>query len=112
MIEDPLPDAFRDRDGVSAIFRTRADADLVIEHLVQEYGLDSSLISVEAADDENTVGVEVSGGDHASGGPGHPDRRDAPLHGAIHLTVQFKHEQLAHVAKLLKDYGATKVDAF
>lgn len=99
-----------ERDGVSAIFRTRADADMAIEHLAQEYGIDSSFIYVEAAEDENSAGVDASGGDHASAYPSHENRADAPLHGAIRLTVLFEHEHLDQVENALRECGGLDVE--
>jgi len=101
-----------EQDGVSAIFRTRAEVDLAVEHLAQEYGLNSSFIYVEPVGDENSSGIETSGGDHVSGSPSHPDRADAPLHGAIRLTVLFEHEHVAHVEHALREYGGLNVEAF
>lgn len=101
-----------EQDGVCALFRTRAEADLAVEHLAQEYGLNPAFIYLEPIGDENSAGVEPSGGDHASGAPTHPDRADAPLHGAIRLTVLFEHEHLAHVEHALRDCGGLDVEAF
>ena len=101
-----------EQDGVSAFFRTRAEADLAVEHLVQEHGLDPSFIYVEPIGDDNSAGTETSGGDHASGSPSHPDRADAPLHGAIRVTVLFEHEHLALVEQALRECGGLQVEEF
>lgn len=101
-----------EQDGATAIFRTRAEADLAIEHLAQEYGVNSSFIYAEPVGDENRSGMEASGGDHASASPSHADRADAPLHGAIRLTVLFEHEQSPHVEQALRECGGLAVEEF
>lgn len=99
-------------DGLSAVFRTRADAELAVEHLAQEYGIDPAFIYVEPVAEENSAGLEPSGGDHAGGAPSHGDRTDAPLHGAIQVTVPVEHESLARLTQALKDMGGRDIEVF
>lgn len=105
-------DDIHELDGLTAVFRTRADADLAIEHLAQEYGIDPAFIYVEPVAEENSAGVEPSGGDHASAVPSHGDRGDAPLHGAIQLTVSFEHENLTMLTNALRETGAVDIETF
>ncbi|MBV1687065.1 hypothetical protein KRR38_05095 [Novosphingobium sp. G106] len=102
----------RELDGLTAVFRTRADADLAIEHLTQEYRIDPAFIYVEPVDAENSAGVIASGGDHAAGAPSHSERPDAPLHGSIQLTVPVRHAALPALIKALEDVGATDIELF
>ncbi|MBW8755319.1 MAG: hypothetical protein JF595_14445 [Sphingomonadales bacterium] len=106
------PDDRRELDGLTAVFRTRADADLAIEHLAQEYGIDPAFIYVEPVADENSAGTEPSGGDHACAAPSHQARPDAPLRGVIRLTVPVAHENLAILTNALKDTGARDIEVF
>jgi hypothetical protein len=106
------PDIRRELDGLTAVFRTRADADLAIEHLAQEHGIDPAFIYAEPVADENSAGVAASGGDHAAGAPSHQERPDAPLHGTIQLTVPVKHAKLAALIKVLEDAGAADIELF
>jgi hypothetical protein len=99
-------------DGLSALFRTREQADLAIEHLVQEHHVERAFIYVEPVDDENSSGEEASGGDHASGDPGSDERHDAPLHGAIELTVPITKHNLATLTRALEEVGAVRVESF
>jgi hypothetical protein len=99
-------------DGLCAIFRSRGDADLAIEHLAQEYGIDPAFIYVEPVAGQNSSGLEASGGDHASGKPGHGDRADAPLHGAIQLNVPVAHERLDLIEQAVREAGAVEVERF
>ena len=106
------PDIRRELDGLTAVFRTRADADLAIEHLAQEHGIDPAFIYAEPAGEENSAGVAASGGDHAAGAPSHRERPDAPLHGSIQLTVPVKHAKLQALIKALEDTGAVDIELF
>lgn len=120
MISDTETGNSLERDGISAQFRTRAEADMAIEHLVQEYGIESHFIYAEPAGEDNSSGTQVSGGDHACATPSHLDRADAPLHGVIQLTVLMRHEVPASakaslqsiVMQDLEDCGAFNLEAF
>lgn len=110
----------QERDGVSAQFRTRAETDLAIEHLVQEFGIESCFIYAEPSGEENSAGTQINGGDHACAMPSHSDRADAPLHGAIQLTVLMRHESGSRAARSLQSMvmqdlescGAFNLEAF
>lgn len=107
----PIAPGSRTHDGVAALFRTREEADLAIEHLVQEYRVDRSAIFAEPVDAENSAGIAVSGGDAPSGDPGSHSRTDAPLNGAIRVTVAAGGSQIALLRRSLQDAGAVDVQA-
>jgi hypothetical protein len=102
----------RTHDGVAAIYETRAQAELAVEHLVQELGVDRSAIFVEPVEETNTSGVQISGGDAHSGGQGSRARSDAPLNGAIRVTVAATEHKVAALRGALTQAGATSVEAF
>jgi hypothetical protein len=106
------PDEIHELDGLIAVFRTRADADLAVEHLTQEYGIDPAFIYVEPVDDENSAGVAPSGGDHACAAPSHVERGDAPLHGAIQLTVSVEHASMPVLRDTLQEIGGRDIEVF
>jgi hypothetical protein len=101
----------RTHDGLSAVFSTREQADLAIEHLVQEHGIDRGVIYVEPVGGENSAGDAVSGGDHASGEAGSRDRVDGALLGSIEVTVPISANP-AKLTRILRDAGAQRVEAF
>jgi hypothetical protein len=105
-------DQRHERDGLTAVFRTRADADRAIEHLAQEYGIDPAFIYVEPVAETNSAGTETSGGDHASGAPSHDERSDAPLHGAIQVTLPVEHDNLAKLTEAMRESGAVAIELF
>lgn len=102
----------RMHDGLAALYSTREQADLAIEHLVQQHGVERSAIFVEPVDEANTAGAAISGGDAPSGDAGSHSRTDAPLGGAIRLTVaSSEHEQIL-LRKVLEEAGAREVQTF
>lgn len=96
-------------DGLAALYSTREEADLAVEHLVQEHGVDRTAIFVEPAEAGNSSGMKVSGGDAPSGDNGSRARSDAPLNGPIRLTVAASQGELASLRAALEKAGATNV---
>jgi hypothetical protein len=96
---------------LAALFSTRGAADLAVERLVQERGVDRSFIFLEPVEDSNSSGAQVSGGDAPSGDDGSRERTDAPLNGAIRLTVAASDHELALLRVALSEAGATEVQA-
>jgi hypothetical protein len=107
-----VPANTRTHDGLAAIYETRAQAELAVEHLVQELGVDRSAIFVEPVEENNTSGVQISGGDAPSGEDGSSARSDAPLNGAIRVTVAANEHKAAALRGALTQAGATSVETF
>jgi hypothetical protein len=107
-----IPAGTHAHDGLAAMFRTREQADLAIEHLVQEHGIDRTTIFVESAGDENTSGSEISGGDAPSGDSGTRTRGDAALNGGIRLTVPTSEGRVGVLRQTLNDAGAEQIQAY
>jgi hypothetical protein len=99
-------------DGLHAIYATREQADLAVEHLVQEHGVERATIFVEPVKDRNSSGIRISGGDAASAEPGTGRRDDAPLHGAIRLTVATDEKKQRILRHVLEEAGAVEVKLF
>ena len=51
-------------------FGTRRDAELAVEHLVQEHGIEPAEISIRPAGEANSAGTKAAGADVESGHPG------------------------------------------
>lgn len=49
---------------MSAAFATRREAEIVVEHLVQEHGLPPDAVEIIPASPQNSTGVEPSGSDY------------------------------------------------
>lgn len=95
------------KKGLAATFSTREGADLAVEHLVQEHGVDPLAIFVEAVGDDNSVGADRSGGD--SSVPGSPGRDDAPLNGTLRVTVATDSKHVSQLSKVLAAAGAAEL---
>ena len=52
---------------VSAEFDTRLDAEMAVEHIVQEHGLDPQSVSILPVTQENSAGTAVAGADTEDG---------------------------------------------
>lgn len=91
---------------LNALFRTREEADLAIEHLVQQNGVPRPDIFVQSRSHENTGGTAASGGDRS-----HEDgsRDDGKLEGKIEVSVDVAREEIAAVQRTLSDAGAIHV---
>jgi hypothetical protein len=87
-------------------FETRREAELALEHLVQQVGLSRDAISVLPIGSRNTAGVRKSGSDNADSSPGSRDRDDAALTGAVEISVQIPGNKVQSVRRTLLDAGA------
>ena len=72
---------------ITGIFETRREAEMTIERLVQEHGLDRSAIAVMPEAGANTAGTQVAGADAKRGEPVAPTGEDAALNGRIAVSL-------------------------
>ena len=94
---------------VVAYFDNRREAELAVEHLIQERGIERTDIFLQAKGQANTAGVEAAGADVESGHPG-VEKRGAPkLDGAIELSVDCHGADRDKVLKTLNETGAKRV---
>jgi hypothetical protein len=94
---------------IVAHFDTRRAADLTLEHLVQEHGIDRTKVVLQAAGDDNTTGEQIAGADHESGAPSRERRSDSPLHGPVELSVDLDDDRVEAVCSSLRETGAQEV---
>ncbi len=90
---------------VRATFKTRQEADLAVEHLVQQYGVSRPDIFIQSTTSANTAGSEPSGGDVT----GDEERDDAPLNGEIEVSADISVKQLSAVQRSMGEAGALRV---
>ena len=111
---------------ITGSFNTRREAEMAVEHLVQDYGLDRSRVHVRPAGDENTSGNVASGADAAerhrgSGAPGDPvgdvilpegQRAQAGGvgKGAILVSAEVDEAMLDRARASFQEYGAVLSD--
>ncbi len=90
---------------ISAEFDTRRDAELAVEHIVQEHGVDRRAVSIISATDRNSAGTKVSGSDlqdghEKAGATAHP-----ALGGKLKVSVQVEDSSAAKVLGAFSTYG-------
>ena len=90
---------------VSADFDTRRDAEMAVEHIVREHGVDRSAVTVGPSSDENTAGTEAARADveddrlksDTVGGPA--------LAGKVRVSVQIAEADADKVRSSFQTYG-------
>jgi hypothetical protein len=92
---------------VVAHFDTRRDAEIAVEHLVQEHGIDRSDIFIRAPGEANSAGVRPDGADVESGHPGVARRGEPELGGPIEVSVDCHSGRETVVKSVLEEAGAT-----
>lgn len=90
---------------VAAEFDTRRDAEMSVEHLVQEYGLNRSAISIVSVTDENSAGTQIAGSDLDGGKPKEDVVTQPALSGRLRVLVEVDEAQQDKVLKTFTTYG-------
>ena len=87
-------------------FATRREAELAIEHLVQEHGIKRTDIFVAPEGEANSAGEAISGSDRAAASPSEETRTDAALNGRIEVSVDIQDDTLATlVSDVFREQG-------
>ena len=87
-------------------FDTRRDAELAVEHVVQEHGVPRSDVFIEPVGGENSAGTLAAGAD-AKGAP-EPEPQQQ-LEGALEVSVDFHGEDPKKIEDALLTTGAKSV---
>ena len=97
---------------IKGTFPSRREAELAVEHLVQEYGVERTDIFVEPAGDRNSAGDAVVGADAESGHPEtDADASGAAYRGELFVSVDINADEQADVERAFKDAGASEIAA-
>lgn len=96
-------------DTIIGRFTNRRDADLAVEHLVQEHGLERADIFVEPEEAGNSAGEVKAGADAESGHPGVAPEGEPVLDGAIIVSVDVNDEKGELVRSALTQTGGEVV---
>lgn len=95
---------------LTASFDTRRDAEMTVERLVQEQGIERTDIFIVADGDDNTAGEQVAGSDTAAGEPSPADRDDAALNGSIIVSVDVEDDERASaIRQAFSEFNAGSV---
>lgn len=91
---------------IKAAFKDRRAAELALEHLVQEVGLNRTDIFISARGSHNTSGTEPAGAD--AQGSLTESRAAAPaLEGQIEMSVGCDQEKAERISKALQEAGGS-----
>lgn len=97
-------------ETISGTFDSRRNAELAIEHLVQEFGVERSDIFVTAQGAENTAGVAVDGSDRESAAPSPDAREDGAHAGGVLVSVDVNQDGLAErIRDAFAEFHATNM---
>ncbi len=94
---------------ISAIFDTRREAEMAVEHLVQQLEIERSYIWIEPVSGENSAGIEVGGSDAKRDGLEEPAGDEAALNGRIEVSLEREAGQEDAVREVFQDFKAADV---
>jgi hypothetical protein len=97
---------------VVATFNTRRQADLALEHFVQELGVDCADIVLAPEADDNSAGSAPGGVDAESGHLGVDPASDPAIAGRINLSVDLADDQkVRDIRAVLEEIGGEDIAA-
>lgn len=96
---------------IVASFATRREADLAIEHLVQQIGIERTDVFVRAPGEANSSGTRAAGADVESGHPGVEKDGRPELAGPVEVSVDCHGGKTARVEAAFREVGALKLKA-
>lgn len=96
-------------DKITGVFDTRREAEMSVERLVQEHGVDRAAIMIAPVSAENSVGVEVAGSDAKRGEPVEPAGDEAALNGRIAVSVDPRASDAGTLRSAFKEFGAVEI---
>ncbi|TXN23177.1 hypothetical protein [Methylobacterium sp. WL9] len=96
---------------ISAEFETRRDAEMAVERLVQEYGLDRSSVRIVAASDENTAGTQAAGADLEGGQPKTETAGEPALNGKVKVSADVAEASADKVVSSFEGYGGSSISS-
>jgi hypothetical protein len=94
---------------IIASFEARRDAEVAVEHLVQQHSIERSDVFIQAEGAANSAGSKLAGADIESGHPGVEKRGDPALNGPIEVSVDCHEADVRELEHALKDAGARQV---
>ena len=94
---------------VSADFDTRRDAEMSVEHIVQEHGFDRANVTISPVSIDNSAGIRASGSDLKDDDT--HDAADEPaLSGRLRVTVQVGAHSSEKVLASFAEFGGRRAD--
>jgi hypothetical protein len=95
---------------LNATFDTRRQAEMAVERLVQEFGIERTDIFVAADGADNSAGEDRAGSDTEAGAPTPEARDDAALNGRIAVSVDIDDDaRAAEIRSAFREFDAADV---
>ena len=94
---------------IAAEFETRRDAEMTVEHLSQEHGIDPGAISIVPVATENSAGTAVDGSDHENTGDKAGAKPHPALAGKLRVSVEADDTLADKVLGSFATYGGRQV---
>lgn len=95
---------------IKALFPSRREVELAVEHLVKEYGIGRNDIFVEPAGRENSSGVPEDGpGSGSTGGDRPVGAQGSAYAGQLQMSVDMNEDETDAVATAFREAGAVEV---
>ena len=95
---------------IEGAFETRRDAEMAVERLVQEFGVERTDIFIAAEGEENSAGDARAGSDIESRAPSSPARDDAALGGKITVSVDLDdNSMIGRISEAFTEFNAIAV---
>lgn len=96
--------------NLNGLFETRRDAEMAVERLVQEHGVDRGLILIAPVGAANSAGEQTGGADNDAAAPSTGERSDAKLTGPIEVSVDIQDDATASkIRDAFAEFGAHDV---
>ena len=92
---------------ISADFDTRRDAEMAVEHIVQEHGFDRAMVAISPVSLDNSAGTRPSGSDLKIGETGGATGEPA-LSGRLRVTVQADASSSEKVLASFGEFGGQR----
>ncbi len=94
---------------ITAEFKSRRDAEMAVEHIVQEHDLDRKAVSVGPASSENTSGTEAARADVEDGHLKSDTDGQPALRGKVRVSVQVDDANADKVMDSIETFHGEKV---
>ena len=94
---------------ITAEFKSRRDAEMAVEHIVQEHGLDRGAVSIGSATSENTAGTEAARADVEDGHVKTGTEGEPKLAGKVKVSVEVDEGHADKVKASLKTFDGDTV---
>ncbi|GJD52521.1 hypothetical protein OPKNFCMD_5287 [Methylobacterium crusticola] len=96
---------------ITAAFETRRDAEMAVEHLVQEYGIDRKAVTIAPVAAENSAGIRTAGADVEGGHEKTETEGQPALAGKLRVSADVDDAVADKVDGAFATYGGKPVQA-